>query len=167
MAQNKGLLFYYDWKLPFEILSGDDFKSLFLAMLDYSRDGTPPPEFEGAAKITAAFVFPTIDRAKEAAEAGRRGGLKSKKMREENLSPAEKGMQGGTEGTTESSATTIRYNTNTDTNNYTIQQTPSGNRRRTPPMRRLIESLICTPNSVPLCVRYAAVPTNAGKPSEN
>ncbi|MBP3292435.1 MAG: hypothetical protein J6N32_01665 [Clostridia bacterium] len=125
MAQNKGLLFYYDWKLPFETLSGDDFKSLFLAMLDYSRDGTPPPEFEGAAEIAAAFVFPTIDRAKEAAEAGRRGGLKAKKMREEKPSPAERGIQGGTKGTVEGSPTTIRYNTNTDTN--TIQYDTDNN----------------------------------------
>lgn len=133
MAQNKGLLFYYDWKLPFETLSGDDFKSLFLAMLDYSKDGTPPPEFEGAAKIAAAFVFPTIDRAKEAAEAGRRGGLKAKQIREEKLSPAERGVQGATKGTVEGGPTTIRYDTNTDTIQYDTDDDTADTAQKSPP----------------------------------
>ena len=141
MAQDKGLLIYYDWKVPLETLPGDDFKALVLAMMDYSKDGTPPPEFEGMAKMAAAFIFPAISRAKEAAEAGRRGGLKSKENREKkSLLPngtAERGTQGGTKGTAEGTATTIqiRYDTDTDTDTYTDTDTidDSGGAARSDP----------------------------------
>lgn len=135
MAQDKGLLIYYDWQTPLETLPGEDFKALVLAMMDYSKDGTPPPEFEGMAKMAAAFIFPAISRAKEAAEAGRRGGLKSKENREKKTPPSnsttERGMQGGTEGTAESGTTTIRYNTDTYTKTDTIDD--SGDVARSDP----------------------------------
>lgn len=82
MAKDKGLLFFYDWQPAFEALSGDDFKALFLAMLDYRRDGTPPPEFEGMAKIAASFVFPAIDRSAKLSEAGRNGAKRKQEYSE-------------------------------------------------------------------------------------
>ena len=77
MAQDKGLLFFYDWQTAFEALSGDECKALLLAMLDYRRDGIEPPKFEGGAKIAAAFIFPAIDRSIERAESGQKGGLRT------------------------------------------------------------------------------------------
>lgn len=78
---DKGLLFFYDWKIAFEALSGDDCKALLLAMLDYKQNGTQPPEFEGSAKIAAAFIFPAIDRSIKCADAGRSGGLKTQNLK--------------------------------------------------------------------------------------
>ncbi len=82
MAQDKGLLFFYDWQPAFETLSGEDCKALLIAMLDYRRDGTPPPEFEGMAKVAASFVFPAIERSAKLAEAGRNGAKKKQEYTE-------------------------------------------------------------------------------------
>ncbi len=82
MAQDKGLLFFYDWQPAFETLSGEDCKALLIAMLNYRRDGTPPPEFEGMAKVAASFVFPAIERSAKLAEAGRNGAKKKQEYSE-------------------------------------------------------------------------------------
>lgn len=79
--ENKGLLFFYDWRDPIEELSGDEVKSLLLAMLDFSKDGTEPPQFKGGAKIAAAFMFPAIDRFRKQSEAGRKGGTTTQEAR--------------------------------------------------------------------------------------
>lgn len=71
----KGLLFFYDWRAPFQELSGEECKALLLAMLDYSQNDVEPPEFEGSAKIAASFLFPALMRSKQCAKAGRAGGL--------------------------------------------------------------------------------------------
>ena len=71
----KGLLFFYDWRVPFQELSGDECKALLLAMLDYSQNDIEPPAFEGSAKIAASFLFPALMRSKQCAKAGRTGGL--------------------------------------------------------------------------------------------
>lgn len=71
----KGLLFFYDWRAPFQELSGDECKALLLAMLDYSQNDIEPPAFEGSAKIAASFLFPALMRSKQCAKAGRTGGL--------------------------------------------------------------------------------------------
>lgn len=71
----KGLLFFYDWRVPFQELSGDECKALLLAMLDYSQNDIEPPAFEGPAKIAASFLFPALMRSKQCAKAGRTGGL--------------------------------------------------------------------------------------------
>lgn len=65
-----GLLLPYDWLPAFELLPADDVKALILAMMYYKRDGTPPPEFEGAAKIAACFIFPVIRRSMGCAHNG-------------------------------------------------------------------------------------------------
>lgn len=78
--------FYYDWYQPFSTLSGEDFKRLILAMVQYHKDGTPPPEFEGSAWLIASFVFPQLEREKEAikqrSEAGIRSGQARRKKKE-------------------------------------------------------------------------------------
>ena len=76
MAQSeKGLLFFYDWREPFQELTGDECKALLLAMLDYSQSDIEPPAFSGAAKIAASFLFPALARSKQCARAGKAGGL--------------------------------------------------------------------------------------------
>ncbi len=77
------MLFYYDWITPFDMLDGDDFKRLVIAMLRYHAYGTKPPRFEGVASVVAQFVFPQLERAKQNAEIGRLGGLASKRKSEE------------------------------------------------------------------------------------
>ena len=78
--------FYYDWDVPFSMLDGEDFKRLLLAMSAYHKDGTPPPEFEGLAFMVASFVFPQLEREKEAikqrSEAGVRSGQARRKKKE-------------------------------------------------------------------------------------
>ncbi|MCQ2355000.1 MAG: DUF6291 domain-containing protein [Clostridia bacterium] len=66
----RGFLFFYDWLPAFRQLSGEDFKCLFLAMIDYQRDGTEPPEFEGVANVIGLFVFPQLERRKQYVENG-------------------------------------------------------------------------------------------------
>ncbi len=62
MNTSKGFLFFYDWEKAFSNLDGEDFKTLFLAMLNFQRDGTQPPEFNGTVGIIADFVFPQLER---------------------------------------------------------------------------------------------------------
>ena len=72
--KDNGFLLFYDWKAPFAALSGDECKKILMAMFDYARDGTEPPEFEGMAQMAACFIFPAMKRRKESIENGRRGG---------------------------------------------------------------------------------------------
>ncbi len=74
---DKGLLFFYDWRKPFSMLSGDECKELLMAMLDYSESGTQPPEFQGQAEMAASFIFPHLKRYMDSVETGRIGGKKS------------------------------------------------------------------------------------------
>jgi hypothetical protein len=74
--KDNGFLLFYDWKAPFEALSGDDCKKILMAMFDYARDGTEPPEFEGMAQMAACFIFPAMKRRKESVENGSKGGYK-------------------------------------------------------------------------------------------
>ena len=70
---NKGFLFFYDWIDVLEELEGKDFKRLVMAMINYQRDGTPPPEFKGVSRVIAQLIFPQIDRRIANAEAGKTG----------------------------------------------------------------------------------------------
>ena len=74
--KDNGFLLFYDWKAPFEALSGDECKKILMAMFDYARDGTEPPEFEGMAQMAACFIFPAMKRRKESVENGSKGGYK-------------------------------------------------------------------------------------------
>ena len=42
-------------------------------MVDYAKDDTEPPKFDGSTGIAAMFIFPALRRSKESAEAGRKG----------------------------------------------------------------------------------------------
>ena len=67
----KGFLFFDDWEKPFRKLSGDEFKALFWAMFDFQKNGTEPPEFNGASSLIADFVFPQLDRRLQKQQEGR------------------------------------------------------------------------------------------------
>ena len=68
-----GFLFFYDWIEPFKNLDGEDFKKLFISMVEYQKNGTKPEEFEGKCAIIAAFVFPQLDRRISKSESGKKG----------------------------------------------------------------------------------------------
>ena len=74
MSKKDGMYCYYDWIAPLKKVPAEEFKALVIAMLEYSRDDTPPPEFEGGAGIIADFIFPQIARSKIYAANGARGG---------------------------------------------------------------------------------------------
>ena len=69
----KSFLFFYEWAKPFEDLPPEDFKTLFLSMLYYQRDGKEPPQFEGNTATTAYFIFGALRRRKEASQNGLKG----------------------------------------------------------------------------------------------
>lgn len=73
MNKDKGFLFFYDWMPAFESLNPKDFKDMIIAMCNYQKDGTPPPEFSNKAKAIATFVFPHIDRRRHMSEIGKKG----------------------------------------------------------------------------------------------
>lgn len=72
--KDNGFFIFYDWREAFTALSGDDCKSILMAMFDYAEKDKEPPEFEGLAKMAACFIFPAMKRRKESVENGRRGG---------------------------------------------------------------------------------------------
>ena len=74
MSKKDGMYCYYDWISPLKKVPAEEFKDLIIAMLEYSRDDTPPPEFEGCAGIVADFIFPQIARSKTYAANGAKGG---------------------------------------------------------------------------------------------
>jgi hypothetical protein len=75
MNTEKGFLLFYDWMPAFESLTPKDFKTLIVALCNYQRDGTPPPEFSNKVKAIAAFVFPQIDRRKYLSAMGKKGAV--------------------------------------------------------------------------------------------
>jgi DNA (cytosine-5)-methyltransferase 1 len=68
-----GFLFFYDWLEPFSLLSGDEFKKLFISMAEYQLNGTKHGEFTGNTALIASFVFPQLDRRMARSEAGKKG----------------------------------------------------------------------------------------------
>ena len=69
MNTEKGMLLFYDWIEALKCLNSEDFKQMLLAMVEYHRDGTPPPEFESeGAKMISHFVFPQLRRLRESIE---------------------------------------------------------------------------------------------------
>lgn len=87
MSKQNGFLFFYDWEEPFAELDGESFKSLFLAMLKYQRDGTPPPAFNDAARIISSFVFPQLERRIESSKCGKEGAKKRYQNKENDTNP--------------------------------------------------------------------------------
>lgn len=56
-----------------DMLSPKDFKKLLMALVEYQKSGTEPPEFSNKAKTIASLIFPQIDRRKYLAEMGKKG----------------------------------------------------------------------------------------------
>lgn len=73
MKTEKGFLLFYDWVDALDMLSPKDFKRLLLALIEYQKNGTEPPEFSNKAKTIASLIFPQIDRRKYLAEMGKKG----------------------------------------------------------------------------------------------
>lgn len=65
MANNKGFVFFYDWKKPLAKIPPKEFKELILAMIEYAESGTMPEEISPKAEIAADFVFSSIKRGTE------------------------------------------------------------------------------------------------------
>ena len=60
---DSGFLLLYDWLPAFESLSGEDFKGLFMALLNYQKNLTPIPSFENPiCNIFAQMIEPTIKK---------------------------------------------------------------------------------------------------------
>ena len=59
---DRGFIFFYDWGPAFEQTSAENVKKLLLAIIDFAKDGTPPPKFTGEAAIVAGFIFPALER---------------------------------------------------------------------------------------------------------
>lgn len=71
-----GFLFSYDWLPIINLLSAEEFKALFLALLLRQKDGVPIPHFESdLANAIASMIEPTIKRRLN----GQKGGLKTQK----------------------------------------------------------------------------------------
>lgn len=73
MKTEKGFLLFYDWVDALDMLSPKDFKKLLLALIEYQKNGTEPPEFTNKAKTIASLIFPQIDRRKYLSEMGKKG----------------------------------------------------------------------------------------------
>ncbi len=80
MSNNKkanlgnGFLFMYDWLPALEILSGEEVKTLLLALIERQRNGTPFPNFESQmVQVFANMIEPTIERRLN----GSKGGYKA------------------------------------------------------------------------------------------
>lgn len=62
-----GIMIYFDMLGPVRVLSDADKGRLFLAMLEYGKDGTVP-QFDGMLEMAWAFVKPKIDKDEESYE---------------------------------------------------------------------------------------------------
>ena len=79
MGKKDGMYLYNDWLAPFEKLEKAEVGELVIAMMKYSISGEEPPRFQGLLAMAADFIFPQIDRSKEYARLGSRGGIASKR----------------------------------------------------------------------------------------
>lgn len=80
MAKRTGLYFYEDWAKQLRAIPSKDFKKFILAMTDFFFYDIAPPAFSGTTAIIAGFVFPQLERTKEAIASGRLGGKRSAEM---------------------------------------------------------------------------------------
>ena len=93
-----GFLFMYDWLPMIERLSGEEFKALFLALVDRQRNGTPIPHLDGElTQIFASMIEPTIIRRLE----GQKGGLKRTAKKASPKVPVEASVEAPIEAPTE------------------------------------------------------------------
>ncbi len=80
MAKRTGLYFYEDWAVQMRAIPSKDFKKFILAMTDFFFYDLAPPAFSGTTAIIAGFVFPQLERTKDAIASGRLGGKRSAEM---------------------------------------------------------------------------------------
>ena len=120
MSRKDGMYCYYDWINPLKKVPPEDFKELIIAMLEYHRDGTPPPVFGDITGVVADFIFPQIERSKKYAQNGAKGGVvtQSKTIGLSN---------GSTNGSTLKHKTNTKTKTKTDT---VSPHTPQGVQER-------------------------------------
>ena len=109
---DKGLLFFYDWKPVFEELSPEECKNLILSMLEYKQNQTPPPEFTGMARIAALLIFPAIERSVKLSAAGKSGGTKTQ------------ASKGASKGASSHGSSTKQNNTETKQDEDKIEDIP-------------------------------------------
>ncbi len=107
MGKKDGMYLYNDWLAPFEKLEKAEVGELIIAMMKYSISGEKPPEYQGLLAMAADFIFPQIDRSKEYARLGSRGGIAT--SRKASI-PKETDREKGKEDTVEI------ISQNTDTN---------------------------------------------------
>lgn len=79
MGKKDGMYLYNDWLAPFEKLEKAEVGELIIAMMKYSISGEEPPKYDGLLAMAADFIFPQIDRSKEYARLGSRGGIATSK----------------------------------------------------------------------------------------
>lgn len=80
---DSGFLLSYDWLPAFEILPGDDVKTLIFALVNRQRDNIPLPKFESELMNTfAQMIEPTIKRRLD----GQAGGVKASKSKSNEVS---------------------------------------------------------------------------------
>lgn len=73
---DRGFLIFYDWLPLLQLLDGERFKELLLALINYQRDGIQIPKFEDEYENAfAQAILPSIKRRLD----GQTGGLKANK----------------------------------------------------------------------------------------
>lgn len=122
--EKKGMLFFYDWKESFAMLSGEECKQLLFAMLDFSQHDTEPPEFDGMAKLAASFLFPALRRYKTQVESGRKGGESTQKKLRVQHDPSKGAVKGDSRVPEQQNRYKTDTYTNTDTGTDTRQPEP-------------------------------------------
>lgn len=110
MAQDKGMLFYYDWLEPLCALPATQFKRLVIAMVEYQQTGKEPPPFKGPSALAGQFIFPQLKRAKQNSINGKKGAeVTNRRLHQIPLAV------GGAGGTNTNTNTNTETNTNTNT----------------------------------------------------
>ena len=80
---DSGFLLSYDWVPALKMLSGDEVKTLILALVDRQRDNIPLPKFESELLNTfAQMIEPTIKRRLD----GHAGGVKASESKSNEVS---------------------------------------------------------------------------------
>jgi len=93
---DKGLLFYYDWLVPLSRLTDEEFRLVVCTMVNYHQSEFELPVLDGLAGIALDFIIPQINRMKENAKNGKKGGRPKKEEtdvsniinKEEDLPPS-------------------------------------------------------------------------------
>ena len=69
----QGVFIFYEWFSAAKVLSGLEFKKLFLAIAEYQLNGTEPPSFTPKGEALARVIFPCIKRRIDGAKFAERG----------------------------------------------------------------------------------------------